>query len=111
MQTPDFWSIPFVTGGPHRGPARPTGHSAGVLARLVDDPRVELPSPVRFGRDLAELLSRHLGRRWLPVLDQLRAAVALGLVDLEEVAEATGLDTPDAARHLGLSAAVACWDR
>lgn len=110
MQTTDFWSIPFVRGGPTEGRLAPPALAA-VLGRLVDDPRVELPSPVRFGRDLADLLSRHLGRRWLPVLDQLRAAVALGLLDVAEVADATGLAPPDAARRLGLSAALACWDR
>ena len=78
MQTPDFWSIPFVPDGPRDGDAPVLlGH---VLERVLG-PGVHPPDPLRYDDDLGALLSTHLGRDWLPLDAQWRAAAALGLVE------------------------------
>jgi hypothetical protein len=78
MQTRDFWSIPFVGGGgPHDGDAPPL--LASVLRRVLD-PDVSLPWTLRYDDALGALLSEHLGRAWLSLDAQWRAAAALGLV-------------------------------
>jgi hypothetical protein len=77
MQTPDFWSIPFVSGPPQASDA-PALFRA-VLARLA--PGATPPSPLRYDDGLGAWLSTHLGREWLPLDAQLRAAVALGMLD------------------------------
>jgi hypothetical protein len=78
MQTPDFWSIPFVGDGPHDGDAPPL--LAPVL-REVLDAGAAVPDPLRYDDALGALLSAHLGRGWLPLDAQWRAAAALGLVE------------------------------
>lgn len=75
MQTPDFWSIPFVSGEPVASPA--PSALAPVLAQVLA-PGTLLPDPVRFDAALGAVLSDHLGRAWLSLLDQLAAARALG---------------------------------
>jgi len=77
MQTPDFWSIPFVP-GPPRGDDAP-GALAPVLHAVLA-PGAAIPSPLRWSHELGDLLSEHLGRAWLPLDAQLVAARALGLV-------------------------------
>jgi hypothetical protein len=78
MQTRDFWSIPFVGNGPHDGDAPPL--LAPVL-RGVLAAGVTLPPSLRYDDALGALLSEHLGRRWLSLDAQCRAAAALGLVE------------------------------
>ena len=78
MQTPDFWSIPFVSGALQASDAPPL--FGAVLARLAPD--APPPSPLRYDNDLGLFLSDHLGREWLPLAAQLRAAVALGMLDV-----------------------------
>jgi hypothetical protein len=78
MQTPDFWSIPFVSHGPRDGDA------PALLGRMLErvlEPSVQPPDPLRYDDGLGALLSTHLGRDWLPFDAQWRAAAALGLVD------------------------------
>jgi hypothetical protein len=77
MQTPDFWSIPFVPGAPAVTDAPDA--LAPVLQSLLA-PGTPLPEPLRWAPELGELLSDHLGRAWLPLTDQLVAARALGLL-------------------------------
>ena len=77
MQTPDFWSIPFVSGPPEASDA-PALFGA-VLALLA--PGVAPPSPLRYDDVLGAWLSVHLGRDWLPFDAQLRASVALGMLE------------------------------
>lgn len=108
MQTRDFWSIPFAPDGPTGRPAPPP--LAEALAQAAVDPG-SLPAPLRYDDALADWLAGDLGRGWLDVADQLRAAVALGLVDIDDVAAASGLSSDDAVRAFGLAAARACWDR
>ena len=78
MQTPDFWSIPFVS-GPHQASDVPSSFGS-VLANLAPD--VIPPAPLRYDDDLGTWLSTHLGREWLPLDAQLRAAVTLGMLDV-----------------------------
>jgi hypothetical protein len=78
MQTRDFWSIPFVANGPHDGDAPEL--LVPVLRRVLD-PGVTLPEDLRYDDTLGALLSEHLGRAWLPLDAQWRAAAALGLVE------------------------------
>jgi hypothetical protein len=78
MQTRDFWSIPFVSGGPHDGDAPPL--LASVLRRVLD-PDATLPDALRYDDALGALLSERLGRAWLSLDAQWRAAAALGLVE------------------------------
>jgi hypothetical protein len=76
MQTPDFWSIPFVSGPGQASDAPPL--FGAVLARLA--PGATLPSPLRYDNALGLFLSDHLAREWLPLDARLRAAVALGML-------------------------------
>jgi hypothetical protein len=78
MQTPDFWSIPFVSGPPHAASAPPL--LADVLARVALPNAPELPAPLRYDEALGAWLSATALRGALTVEDQYRAAVALGLL-------------------------------
>ncbi len=78
MQTPDFWSIPFVAGPPAAGDA-PTVFG-DVLDRVVGT-GVALPAPLVYDDALGEWWSAHGMRGALPLDAQWRAAFALGLVD------------------------------
>jgi hypothetical protein len=78
MQTPDFWSIPFVGGPPRAGDAPPL--LAAVLARVTGDGSSP-PVPVRYDAGLGTWLTVHGLLGALPRAAQLRAATALGLVD------------------------------
>ncbi len=77
MQTPDFWSIPFVSGPPTvtAAPALLEPVLAAVLA-----PGTVLPAPLRYDEALGAVLTDHLGRAWLPLTAQLAAARALGML-------------------------------
>jgi hypothetical protein len=82
MQTPDFWSIPFVS-GPARDGAAPALLGT-VLERVVGAP-APMPAPLRYDDDLGAWLSEHGLAGALPRAAQLRVAVALGLVDPSDV--------------------------
>jgi len=106
LQSPDLWSIPFAPGG---GSGRTAPAALGpVLAEAAAEP-ASVPRPVRYDEVLAAWMGRDLGRGWLSVVEQLRAAVALGSVTLDDVTAASGLSEPDAVRAYGLAAARACW--
>jgi len=77
LQSPDFWSVPF---GPRAEDGAPV--PAPVVRTLVAlaDPAAPTP-PDRYTDALGDWLSEHLGRHALPLRDQARAAVALGLLD------------------------------
>jgi len=77
MQTPDFWSVPFVRGTPSAGDA--PARLAAVLGRVAP-PGAALPEPLRYDEALGAWLSATGLRGALDVVDQLRAARALGLV-------------------------------
>ena len=81
---------------------------AEVLGAVAADPRA-VPAPLRYDRALDGFLANDLGRGWLSVAEQLRAAVALGLVSVDDVADASGLGPDAAVRAYGLAAAQACW--
>lgn len=106
MQTCDFWSIPFAPGGASGRPAPPP--LAGALAEVAADPR-SVPAPLRYDDVLAGWMALDLGRGWLTTTEQLRAFVALGLVEVDDVAAAVGTARDDAVRAFGLAAADACW--
>jgi hypothetical protein len=76
MQTPDFWSIPFVGGPPHGGDA--PALLGEVLRRATG---ATPPSPLRYDDALGEWWSARGMRGALHLDAQWRAAVALGLVD------------------------------
>jgi hypothetical protein len=76
MQTPDFWSIPFVGGPPVAADA--PALFARVLARVTGAPA---PSPLRYDEALGEWWSAQGTRGALDRAAQWRAAVALGLLD------------------------------
>jgi hypothetical protein len=77
MQTPDFWSIPFVSGPPAAGDA--PALLGTVLAAITGDP--DLPSPLRYDDALGEWWSQRGVRGALSRDAQWRAARALTLVD------------------------------
>ncbi len=79
MQTPDFWSIPFV-GGPRTTSDAP--ELLGVVLHRVTD--VTPPSPLRYDDDLGAWWSEHGVRGALDRVAQWRAAVALGLLDASD---------------------------
>ncbi len=76
MQTPDFWSIPFVSGTPVAAdaPALLTEVMANVTGATP-------PSPLRYDEALGDWWSSAGARGALDRAAQLRAAVALGLLD------------------------------
>ena len=77
MQTRDFWSIPFVGNGPHDGDAPAARHRPGS----GPGSGCRAGRPLRYDDVLGTLLSERLGRDWLPLDAQWRAAAVLGLVE------------------------------
>ncbi|MCD9624349.1 hypothetical protein [Rhabdothermincola salaria] len=106
MQTPDFWSIPFVAGPPEVIDA--PSALEGVLDEVTDG-QLAPARPRRYDTDLAEALSVHLGRSWLSAREQLRASLALGLLDVDDVARRLRRSVEDAVRTLELDDVVECW--
>jgi hypothetical protein len=80
MQTPDFWSIPFVSGPPAAADA--PALLGAVLHRVTGAPP---PAPLRYDDDLGTWWSTQGTRGALDRAAQWRAAVALGLVDPDEL--------------------------
>jgi hypothetical protein len=78
MQTPDFWSIPFVSGPPVEADA--PALFGRVLAQVVGG-EPTLPAPLRYDDALGAWWSDRGIRGALPLDAQWRAACALGLVD------------------------------
>jgi hypothetical protein len=78
MQTPDFWSIPFVGGTPVAADA--PALLGDVLARVTG---ATPPSPLRYDDALGEWWSSVGTRGALDRAAQWRAAVALGLLDAD----------------------------
>jgi hypothetical protein len=76
MQTPDFWSIPFVDGTPVAADAPPL--LGAVLERITEEVP---PEPLRYDNTLGAWWSAHGTRGALDREAQWRAAVARGLVD------------------------------
>jgi hypothetical protein len=76
MQTPDFWSIPFVSGPPVAADAPAL---LGVVLQRVAG--ATTPRPLRYDDTLGEWWSSHGCRGALDPAAQSRAAVALGLLD------------------------------
>ena len=116
MTTPDFWSVPFAPVGEAVAPDGLRSLAAEVFEPLADETSVDgdgsgggAPGPFAFTDGWGRWFGAHLGRSWLPPLEQLRAAVALGLVTPEQVVVEGG--RPDAVEWLGLADAVTAWDR
>jgi hypothetical protein len=78
MQTPDFWSIPFVSGPPQAADA--PALLGDVLQRVSEAPP---PTPLRYDDALGTWWSDHGTRGALDRAAQWRAAVALGLLDAD----------------------------
>lgn len=105
MQTPDFWSIPFAP------PGSPTPLPAAVAATLTaacGDPAALGDAPV-YNDELGVRLSAHGFSGALPLGDQLRVAVALGLVGAGDLAAASGLDPEQVGAAFGVAEALACF--
>jgi hypothetical protein len=79
MQTPDFWSIPFVDGPPVAADAPQL--LGDVLARVTG---AAVPSPLRYDDALGAWWSAHGVRGALDLAAQWRAAVALGLLESDD---------------------------
>lgn len=80
LQSPDFWSIPFGGGECEETPAPPI---LGAVLDLLATPSGGWAAPLVFGDELARWVDDHHGRTWLPVRAQLRASLALGLLDVD----------------------------
>jgi hypothetical protein len=78
MQTPDFWSIPFVSGPPQAADA--PALLGDVLQRVT---AATPPSALRYDDALGQWWSDHGTRGALDRAAQWRAAVALGLLDAD----------------------------
>jgi hypothetical protein len=83
MQTPDFWSIPFVGGPPVAADA--PALLEPVLRRVTG---AEPPNPLRYDDALGDWWSDHGARGALDLAAQHRAAVALTLLDGDDRAGA-----------------------
>ena len=82
MQTPDFWSIPFVSGTPVAAPAP---ELLGTVLRNVTG--AAAPSPLRYDDVLGTWWSERGARGALDLDAQWRAAVALGLLHGDETSD------------------------
>jgi len=78
MQTPDFWSIPFVSGEP--APSAAPALLGDVLVRVAAPGVPAPPTPLRYDEALGAWLSASALRGALSPRDQYVAAVALGLL-------------------------------
>jgi len=85
MQTPDFWSIPFVGGTPVAADAPAL---LGAVMHLVTG--ATPPPPLRYDEALGEWWSRQDTRGALDAAAQWRAAVAMGLLDPASLAGGHG---------------------
>jgi hypothetical protein len=79
MQTPGFWSIPFVAGPPATGPAPAL---LGTVLRAITGS--DAPAPLRYDDALGSWWSAQGVRGALSLADQATAAGALGLIDVPE---------------------------
>ncbi len=112
MQTRDFWSVPFAP----VDDAPATEVAVQVLESLVEAPvgssHGEAPE-VAFSEEYGRWFGARLGWHWLAPVERLRAVVALGLVDEDDIFEeagAVGYANRDAAiAGLGLEAALSLW--
>jgi hypothetical protein len=84
LQSQDFWSIPFGGGDDERAAPPPLRGVLGLLAA----PRSAADAPLAFADELARWIDEHHGDDWLPPRAQLRASVALGLLDPDPVLRA-----------------------
>jgi hypothetical protein len=83
MQTPDFWSIPFVRASSKGGDPQETDAPellGEVLARIAAAGTDSVPSPLRYDDALGAWLSAGGLRGALSPHEQYAAAVALGLL-------------------------------
>jgi hypothetical protein len=101
MQSPDFASVPF-TSRDEPGVAPPMMRA--VLSLLAGE--LDLPDPFSYDEDGLAWIDDHLATAWLPATDRVRVGVALGLLSLDDVIEATGLDATDAIGRFDLTAAL-----
>lgn len=102
MDTPDFWSIPF--GPPSASPVPAPALLAPVVAAMAGGP---VGSAGAYGPGLAAELSASGLAGALPTGSQLRVAVALGLVGVDDLAAAAGMDRVQAAQRFGVADAAA----
>jgi hypothetical protein len=102
MQTIDFWSVPFAPVGDDDVPVL----FERVLDALVPEatPR---PVPLRFDERLGPWLTTAMDDRWLPIRDHVRASVALGLLDLQDIANLACVSLDDVAAAFGLGGGAA----
>jgi hypothetical protein len=100
LQSPDFASIPFTSAA---DPAEAEPAVRAVLEGLVDG---DLPDPLALDDGALDWIDEHLGTAWLPMVARVRVGVALGLVSLDEIVEATGLDDTEAVERFHLAQAL-----
>jgi hypothetical protein len=106
MQTCDFWSIPFVGGSPVSSPA--PSLLATVLQRAVGSADA-LDRVERYDQGLGEALSRTGLGGALDRAAQLRAVVALGLVDETMMSAASGESADEVGAFFGVADALECF--
>jgi hypothetical protein len=106
LQSPDFWSVPFGPPGDAVASDNVRALAAEVFAPLADD---DDPRPFDFSEDWGAWFGARVSASWLSPLDQLRAALSLGLVRPDDLVEAAG--RPDAVEGPELADAVTVWDR
>lgn len=105
MQTPDFWSIPFAAPGPPE-PVPPA--VAATLIAACADPAAVGDAP-HYDDGLAGRLSVVGLAGALPLVDHLRVAVALGLVNVADLVAASGLAPGEVGDAFGVADALGCW--
>jgi hypothetical protein len=116
MQTPDFWSVPFAPVATVDAPplfgevlAGLVGHGSTNDAPSQSGPIQSGPiqsGPIVFDEAFGPWLSDHLDQRWLPIAEQVRAGVALGLVDPAAIAAEAGTSVGDVITTLALEDAI-----
>jgi hypothetical protein len=106
MQSIDFWSIPFVGGEPAPSPI-PT--LLPSVLRLATGSSTDLSMSGNYDQSLGEELSSCGLGGALPPTPQLRAMVALGLLDEIMVAAATGIGAAEVSSFFGLDDAFGCF--
>jgi len=106
LDSPDFWSVPFAPPGDAAPPEVVRALAAEVFEPLVEEGG--FLQPLAFSEDWGRWFGARLSASWLPPVDQLRAALALGLVLPADAADAAG---PAVLGQPELADAVAVWER
>jgi hypothetical protein len=101
LQSADLASVPFTT---RREPSEAGEGMRAVVRLLVGD--LDVPEPLAYDEAALSGIDEHLATTWLPATARVRVGAALGLLSLDDVIDATGLDATAALERFDLARAL-----